>query len=192
MHRQRIFIAINLPEDVKKKLTSYESQWPDLPARWTREENIHITLVFIGEVGAEAVGATSAAARAVAAEHAPFEIRLTKLCYGPIGKPQPRMVWVVGERSGACSALKNDLEESLAATEKIPFRSENRGFTPHITLARIRQWDWRKIEPEERPLIKEDLDITIPVDSIELMESELRRGGPRYSILESYNLGHDA
>ena len=44
----RIFIAVNLPENVKKKLAEYEENWLDLPIRWTKKENLHITLVFLG------------------------------------------------------------------------------------------------------------------------------------------------
>ncbi|MBI4101693.1 MAG: RNA 2',3'-cyclic phosphodiesterase, partial [Candidatus Nealsonbacteria bacterium] len=48
--RHRIFLAINLPENVKKKLADFKSKWPDLPCRWTKAENLHITLVFLGSV----------------------------------------------------------------------------------------------------------------------------------------------
>ena len=72
--------------------------------------------------------------------------------------------------------------------QEIRYRPEGRGFTPHITLARIREWEFRKIEPEERPEIEENIDLTFTVESIDVMESELKRGGPVYSIIESHNL----
>ncbi|MDP2910533.1 MAG: hypothetical protein Q8N58_01975, partial [bacterium] len=65
---------------------------------------------------------------------------------------------------------------------------ENREFAFHITLARISQWAWQRIEPEERPEINEDINLNFPVNSIEIMESILKKGGPEYVILESYNL----
>lgn len=46
--RHRVFIAINLPEDIKQKLSEYEIKWPELPCRWTKKENLHITLAFLG------------------------------------------------------------------------------------------------------------------------------------------------
>ena len=65
---------------------------------------------------------------------------------------------------------------------------QGRGFVPHITLARINEWQWKSIEPEERPEVTEDIDLAFTVESIEVMESILRRGGPKYEILESCHL----
>jgi 2'-5' RNA ligase len=56
-------------------------------------------------------------------------------------------------------------------------------------LARISEFLFRQIEPEERPEIEENLDLTFYVESIEVMESELTRQGPRYTIIESHELG---
>ena len=89
--------------------------------------------------------------------------------------------------------MKNDLDRELALSERSPEfiegRSESKGFSPHITLARIGQWEWKRIEPEERPEINEDINFVFEVDSIEIMESELKRGGAIYSVFESYPLG---
>ena len=82
--------------------------------------------------------------------------------------------------------MKKDLEDVLL--EKVRFVPENRGFAPHVTLARISTFSWRTIEPEERPEVNEDIDMIFNVESIEVMESELKRGGPQYTIIESHNL----
>ena len=44
----KTFIAINLPEDIKEKLAEYQESWSELPIRWTKKENLHITLEFLG------------------------------------------------------------------------------------------------------------------------------------------------
>ena len=85
------------------------------------------------------------------------------------------------------SELREDLENSL--TEKVRFVPEKITVAPHITLARISSWEWRGIEPEERPEISEDIDLTFTVETIEVMESELKKGGPVYTVLESFKLG---
>ena len=54
--RHRIFIAINLPEDVKKELAKYQEKWPEFPAKWMSPENIHITLEFLGYLTNENLG----------------------------------------------------------------------------------------------------------------------------------------
>ena len=186
--KRRIFIAINLPEDVKKSLVDYKNEWPDLPARWINPENIHVTLEFLGYLNDDELVEICRIAKNVAAKNASFEISLKKICYGPTDKMPPRMVWAIGEPVQELSVLQKDLKDALSGEEKINFVPENRQFQPHITLARILQWQWRRIEPEERPQIEEEIDLTFPVNSIEVMESELRRGRPKYTVHETYNL----
>ena len=72
--------------------------------------------------------------------------------------------------------------------EKIRFVPENRIFAPHITLARISAFEFRAVEPEEVPEVNEALDLPFTVESIEVMESEMKRGGPVYTVLESHQL----
>jgi 2'-5' RNA ligase len=163
--RHRIFIAINLPEEIKKELVKYQSKWPGLPIRWTKKDNLHITLEFLGYLSDDELVKVMQRTKELASKHKPFSISLCKICYGPPGKLPPRMVWVVGEK----------IKEF--------------GFSPHITLGRIRTWEWRKIEPEERPAIEEEINLNFGVNSIEVMESQLKRGGAEYTILESAPLG---
>src|SRR3989344_816820 len=198
--RHRIFIAINLPEDIKRGLSEYQEKYAELfrslcdresstksgPAKWTAKDNLHITLEFLGDLTDEELGNVCKVAGEVSKRHKIFSINLNKILYGPPKKIPPRMVWVEGEKSDELADLKEDLQECLL--EEIKFRPDGKGFTPHITLARISEWEFRKIEPEERPEISENIDLTFTVESIEVMESELKRGGPVYSILESHNL----
>ena len=162
-NRHRIFIAINLPGDVKKGLAFHAEKWPDLPARWTKKDNLHITLEFLGNVSDEELLDVLKDTQELTEKHTSFNIKLDKICYGPLGK-SPRMVWAVGPKI------------------------EELNLTPHITLARIRKWDWNRIEPDERPQIDEDINLEFEVNSIEVMESVLKKGGPEYIILESFEL----
>ncbi len=185
--RHRIFIAINLPEEIKNKLSSFQAKWPELPTRWVKPENLHITLAFLGYLSDEELGEVLKISKEVAQRHAPFSINLVKICYGPPKKMPPRMIWIEGEKSKDLASLKDDLEKSLICS-KIPFELEEREFKPHITLGRIRQWEFRQIEPEERPLVEEEISLNFPVESIEIMESQLKRNGAEYTILESFSL----
>jgi 2'-5' RNA ligase len=182
--RRRIFIAINFPEDIKKELSSFQKKWPELPIRWTKPENLHITLAFLGYLADEELVEVLRITKEVAQRHRPFSINLNKICYGPPKKP-PRMVWVEGEKSKDLANLQIDLEKSLTSSGKIKFEPEERSFTSHITLGRIRQWEFRQIEPEERPNVEIDISLSFDVSSIEVMESFLKRTGPEYTILES-------
>ena len=159
--RHRVFIAINLPEDIKKTLVKYQEKWPELPVRWTKKDNLHITLEFLGYVSNDELANVLEKTKELSLKHQPFSIILNKICYGPPKKMPPRMVWVCGEK----------IEEF--------------NLFPHITLGRIRVWEFRKIEPEERPAVDEEINLTFKVKSIEVMESVLKRGGPNYTILKS-------
>jgi len=185
--RHRIFVAITLPVEIKRELSSFYDRWPELPAKWTPKDNLHITLEFLGDLTDVEIGDTCLAVKEVAKRHNSFSINLNKVLYGPPKKNPPRMVWVEGEKSEELADLKQDLQEYLL--EKIRFRPDGKGFVTHITLAKISEWEFKKFDLDERPEINEDLDLIFTVESIEVMESELKKGGPVYTVLESHNLG---
>jgi len=157
----RIFIAINLPDRSKSKLAEYQLAWPELPCRWTRKENLHITLEFLGYLTDEELVEVCEKTDKMASEKKSFTVRLNKICYGPGDEKPIKMVWATGEKI------------------------KELNINPHITLGRIKTWQFRQIEPEQRPEINEDIDLSFEVNSIEVMESQLERGGPKYTILQS-------
>ena len=183
--RHRVFIAINLPEDIKNNLSRYQEKWPELPAGWTKKDNLHITLFFIGYVSDEELPEICQITKEVALRHPAFSIKLNKICYGPPDKMPPRMIWIEGEKSEELAELHKDLESSLFASSFKELSGPGaRLYAPHITFGRIRQWDFRRIEPEERPEVEENISFSFEASSIEVMESRLKRGGPEYTILE--------
>ena len=184
--RHRIFIAINLPSDIRKNLSNYEKKWSELPAKWVSAENLHITLVFLGDLTDLELGEVCMAVKEIVNKHHSLDVHLNRVSYGPNEKIPPRFIWAGGEKSKKLSSLKKDLQDLLL--EKINFIPELRAFSPHITLARISTFSWKQIEPEERPDVNENIDLNFTVESIEIMESELKKGGPRYTIIEGYQL----
>ena len=182
----RVFIAVNLPEGVRKKLFQYTYKWNDLPAKWTKQGNLHITLIFLGTINAEELLETINITKEVALNHEQFDIVLDKIFYGPPKKIPPRMVWISGKESMPLTLLKNDLENALLGSGKVSFTKEERKFSPHITLGRIETFKLRGVE--EMPEVNEDISFSFPVSSIEVMGSRLKRGGPEYEVLESIPL----
>src|SRR3989344_889430 len=146
--RHRIFIAINLPSDVKKRLADFEQKWPEVPAKWTPKDNLHITVLFLGDVTDEELAKTCQIVKEVALRHNSFNVALNKAAYGPQGKisfdsaqdKPPRYIWAGGEKVEEMVALKKDLEDSLF--ESVKFNIDKNVFIPHITLARINEWAW--------------------------------------------------
>lgn len=182
----RIFIAVHLPEPIKKELVVWEKKLEDLPIRWTKEENLHFTLIFLGNTSHKELEEVFRICREVAQRYEPFSLLLNEITYGPLEGP-PRMVWVRGESKEFLDLQKN-LEDALHKSPILHFVPEKRKFTIHLTLGRIREWEFRKIEPEERPEIYEEISLEVPVRSIEVMESKLRRGGAEYTVLQSFPL----
>jgi 2'-5' RNA ligase len=187
----RVFVAINISEKIKNYLCAAQDRYLELPARWARPENLHITLVFLGNTSDQEVIDVCDTVREIANRHDPFDLTLDRICYGPPGKA-PRMVWVNGAKSAELGALQTDLQNSFFETGQ-PDESigsdEERFFVPHVTLARIKQTELHQMEREEVPVIDEEIDKTFMVESIEVMESESKKGGPVYTVLESFKLG---
>jgi RNA 2',3'-cyclic 3'-phosphodiesterase len=187
---KRIFISIGLPESVQNKLVSYQEEiaksFTDFhdfcPIKWTKKHNLHVTLFFVGYIELDELVGIFETVEKIAEKHKPFKIELKDISYGPQGK-SPKMVWANGEVSPELGELQAEMEKSL-----LNVRQPDNRFTPHITLGRITQWQFNRIEPEERPDISKDLNLSFPVNSIEIMESELKRGGAHYAVLKSISL----
>ncbi len=176
MKKRRIFLAINLPEEIKKNLVNFQEEWSGLPVRWTKPENLHITLVFLGYVSDEDLLEVIQSVKKIVQKHQIFNIELKRICFGPPHRP-PRMIWAEGEKNMVLSRLKNDLEEELSGRKG--YQGEQKGFHPHITLARIKQW-------QDLPRnIEKEISLSFSVDSINIMESILSSKGPNYFVLES-------
>jgi len=193
--KRRTFLAINLPESAKKKLKAYQEKLNYLPVRWTKEASLHLTLVFIGYISNEQMLEVCQTTRKVASESEPFFINFKRIILGPpiLRQAQdklPRMIWVEGEANSSLTELKNKLQQALLNCNSGFHHIENRPFKPHITLARIKMDQWRKANIE-RSLVEKNFEAQVLVNSIEVMESDLRRDGAEYVVLESCELGQN-
>jgi 2'-5' RNA ligase len=191
--RHRIFISINLPGEVKKALIKRQEALASQfvvdggeLAKWTKPNNLHITLEFMGYLTDEETADACIALKDVAEKHESFEVNINQVVYGPKDKMPPRMIWAIGEKSKELSNLREDLEKSLL--EKVRFTPEGKASAPHITLARLNSFAFRQMNQEEIPEINENVELLFTVESIEVMESEMKKGGPVYTILESHQL----
>ncbi len=175
---KRIFIAINLPAEIKSQLGKLEKEiealFPEEVSgtvfKWVKSEILHLTLLFIGEIKEEKLQDIIEIARQSVADIKPFNIKFKKVCYGSARKVPPRLIWLEIER--------NDLLNQISG------KLGNFNFSPHITLARIRTWQWKQIDPEEQPDIEKEINLETSVDSIDIMESVLKRSAPEYVILQ--------
>lgn len=190
MKRKRIFIAINLPENIKNKLANYQKRIEKAfgvnlrSIRWTKKENLHITLEFLGYLTENEILKVKEILKSLTRNFYPFDIKLIKICYGPKEERIPRMVWAVGERKKEVISLKEKLDKELK--KFLNFESERREFIPHITLGRIRKWQWKAIPLDERPEIRREINLEFKTEKIDLMESKLLPQGAKYLKLKTF------
>lgn len=177
MKQRKIFIGIQLPEYVKKRLSEKMEKWRDFPIRWSFGENLHITLLFIGYINDEAMIDICDRTKEAAKKSGGFDIKFEKIGFGPDGK-NPRMVWLSGEANENLKNLITNLENEMGITRT--FRNEIR---PHVTLGRIRQSAWKNLP--EPPEVTEKFSVSVPASEITVFESVLEKGKRKFIALES-------
>ncbi len=185
----RLFIAIELPVDVRKKLKDHidrlRNSIPDARASWSREEKLHLTVKFLGDTPVAKVEALSQAAERVANSVSPFEIMIAGCgAFPPSG--QPRVVWIgIEDPSGQLGRLQQSLEDECA---EAGFARELRPFHPHLTIARLRKPQGsRQLAAMHKEIGFESENVS--VSGIAVMRSELSSEGSRhYTIVSLHEL----
>jgi RNA 2',3'-cyclic 3'-phosphodiesterase len=188
----RSFIAIELPSELKAILGSFQDEMVSAggsSVKWVSPDSIHITLKFLGNIFTEKVQSISSAIEQACAGVEPFILEMGELGGFPNLK-QPRVLWVgLHGDIERVKSLQMSIDNNLA---KLGFDKEKREFTPHITLARMRD----KASSVDRKKFGErvtggtfDFRYKINVESINLMRSQLLPSGAVYSCLAKLKLG---
>ncbi len=189
--RIRTFIAIELPEEVRRGLARVQGELKRShpPVRWVSPEKIHVTLKFLGEIPAEQVETVCRVVAQVATSAAPFELEAAGAGVFP-NLRRPRVIWVgVQGDLPALHALQASLERELA---RAGFPEEERPFSPHLTLGRVQD---RATPAEARSLGQTVAGLEVPslgrwrVEQVVVMRSDLRPEGPIYTPLRVLRLG---
>jgi len=191
MEQVRCFIAIGLPDEIKDGLSNLQAQLKtgDQPGvKWVDPYGIHLTLKFLGNVAVDRIepitGAMEEAARGVS----PFHLEVKGLGVFP-SLSRVQVVWVgVSGEVDKLAQFQQRLESNLAG---LGFAPEKRRFTPHLTLARLR--DRASLYERQRfgQLIagtKFELAYSFQVEAISLMRSQLTREGAIYSRISAVEL----
>lgn len=182
----RAFIAIDIAQDIKEKIGSLikELSSPSDGIKWVRPENLHITLKFLGEVKEERLTGIIAVLKDIANVSRPFSLRI-----GGVGtfpeKKRPRVIWIGVEDSEQLLTLQKEIDKRLCS---LGFHSEDRPFTGHITIARLKEGaKTERLFEKLSPLKQKDFGF-IEVTEIVLMKSELRPDGARYEKVDVFTL----
>lgn len=175
----RLFVAVPLPEEMKAALRPYQQVYRHKHIRFVPEENLHLTLYFIGEAPDERLPRLHQLLAGVAAAHAPFTLHFRETAPGPRAG-SPRLIWTRFEDHPAFAALSTDLCQALEAAP-----GSYGKFIPHITIARLRK-DRGKLP--DLPLLREPAIPDLAVSSFALWQSKLQHPHPVYSTVADFPL----
>jgi RNA 2',3'-cyclic 3'-phosphodiesterase len=176
----RIFLAVFPPPAAQQLAADVIDalRQPGDGVSWVKKEHLHYTLRFLGEIGDDGARRAGEAAREAAAACAAFDVALGTCGAFPTG-PGARVLWI-GLARGADPfvALEDRLEKALAHRGWAP---DPRGFTPHLTLGRVREpgRDWSEPLAGVGSLDHRAL-ASFRVDRIRVVRSELHPHGSIY------------
>ena len=187
----RLFVALLIPDDIKGRMQAAQGDLrravPHAQVGWTRREQFHLTLKFLGGVGADRV---EALARVLGVAAAGFEpLRLSAAGVGFFPNPRsPRVVWAgLRDAGDQLASLQRALEEACAPFTVEPVQGN---FTGHVTLGRIKSA--RRIEVECLVRAAGAMAGTAfgewTADRLELMRSELLPAGAHHTSLAGISL----
>jgi RNA 2',3'-cyclic 3'-phosphodiesterase len=182
VNTDRLFIALSLPRAVRDVLASLAEPLPGLS--WTRRDQLHVTLRFIGDVPQESIDGVLA--RLATVKVAPFILPVETVGAFPPNRP-PRVLWVgVGSGHPRLFQLRQRLDDALIAAG---LALDVRTFHPHITLARATEdaaaaashWLHARREFEAPPF---------EVESFDLYSSQLGATGAIHTLEQRFPLAN--
>lgn len=184
----RIFCAIDLAGNARTSLMRHINRLRETVAHaqasWSRAENIHLTLKFLGEIQTSIVSTLSNAAQRAVADFSPFQITLAETGVFP-KHGTPRVLWIgVQDESGRLAEFHSRLEEACANEG---FAREVRAFHPHLTIARLRKPQGvRTLAAAHEALHFEP--VNVEVAELLVIRSEPSAAGSRYSVISRHRL----
>ncbi|MFC1595071.1 RNA 2',3'-cyclic phosphodiesterase [Patescibacteria group bacterium] len=175
---KRIFIAISISEGLQNKILEWGKSYENLPVRWLKGKNLHITLIPPWYCEEEKIQDIEKIIDEVLKKISSFEIVFRKISYGP-NLRQPRLIWIEAEPQKIASNLKTELEKSLGK------KAEHRPWLVHMTLARFRPETFSSFPIKK---LDEIINWEEKVESAVIMESMLSPTGADYKILHKADL----
>lgn len=191
----RTFVAVELPPAEKERLSRLERAFVTHASmcKWAAPDVLHITVRFLGGLSPSQLAALEVATRHAAARVAPFSLGMSGLGAFP-NQRLPRVIWVGLQEDQGLLTLRTLHAALEAALTAHGFAGDDRPFTPHITLARVRD----SASLEERRALGETLFQAMQnypimgsftVRNVVIMRSDLGSSGPRYTPMASLPLG---
>lgn len=176
----RTFIAINFQQDVKDRLFNIERSLKSMSerGRFTPKDNLHLTLIFLGEIAEDRVKLAQLCVKNISAPK--FDMVVNRL--GKFKRPDGDIYWAGIETNPVLTSIYSQLYSNLSSYD---FYIKDSEYVPHLTLAR----DYVLKDKEAMERYKENFEkINIHVESIHLMKSEIIDRKLTYTVLYTKEL----
>lgn len=188
----RLFLAIPLPEDVRAGLRQWQLELqrllPPRAVRWTKPEQLHLTLKFLGSVPVADTGALAEAVRAVCRAAQPLRLRAEGAGFFPHAR-SPRVFWVeIKSVDGMLMDFQRQLELSV---QRFAERQEDKKFTAHVTLARFEKLRNREVEKLTAAMTVGKTFGEWTAIEAQLIKSSLMPSGAFHAILDRFTIKND-
>jgi 2'-5' RNA ligase len=185
----RLFIAIEIPEDIRTGFASLLKEFRAIApqVKWVRAENLHVTLKFLGETEPAKLGPLQNVLAAVRSPE-PVTLEFRGLGFFPNEK-RPRVFWTGMQASANLKSLAADIDQ---AAHRLGFPLEDRPFTPHLTLARF---PLPGIPPKLLQAVQEKSTQefgSLQAAEFHLIESKLKPTGAEYTTVQTFHFASEA
>lgn len=177
---RRLFIGLPLSDALRRRLSLQIEALPRRAVLPVAENNLQITLMFLGFVHDEDVPDMCARVGEVAEMMEAFELSFTGMKLVENAE-NPKMITLVGEPNDGLRRLREEMEKAFSA-----FITEKKSYSPTVILAKIKKNQWLVLDPQ--PTLKEKLSILEGIDTVVVYESLSLEGKRRYEPIATFPL----
>jgi RNA 2',3'-cyclic 3'-phosphodiesterase len=181
----RVFLAVALPGEIKARLEKIQERLQPLirGVRWTRPESIHLTLQFFGYIPPDDIGVISEIVKKNVEGVSSFMLNLGSLgAFPAVSRPRVIYVGLSGDTGILCR-----LHEKIATDlEGSGFKKEERAFTSHLTLGRLKSVTKFPGVADAFTKIMTLVEGSFTVKGLNLYRSDLHPAGAVYTVLEQF------
>lgn len=183
---KRIFLALDISPDeqFRKEIVNIQQSFYEGGIKWIDPDHMHLTIRFFGETEEHNIALISDATMKTVHDIHPFQLVLSSLGVFKNIK-QPRVIWIGCNHSAELMDLSQKIEYGLVQNG---FPSENRMFSPHLTLARIRSLPGKNKLAEIIEYYRGYIFCQQFISQIILYESILKKTGPEYTAIQSFEM----
>ncbi|MGQ9693191.1 MAG: RNA 2',3'-cyclic phosphodiesterase [Thermodesulfobacteriota bacterium] len=185
MEKIRSFLAIEIPAILHHPMEHLQSKLKETQAdvKWVAPQNMHLTIKFFGAISPEKLAQASQIIQPIVAQCRPFSITISGLSCFP-SPHRPRVIWLgINKGNREIALLQKEIEEKLLAAG---FPAEERAFTPHLTMGRVRSG--RNLSEFHHCLVgNQNWEVgTFEAREIVLFKSDLKPTGAIYTRLRTF------